>query len=224
MTELIFMLTHHDVTIPNAIQVFENEVKGTHLKFVGCKDIGLPLYELKDLFHRMKKEGLTTFLEVVSYDENKHFEGIEKAIHVGADYIIGGMPWFAEKTASYLSRKKAKARFFPYIGKIVDHPCILQGTTKEIVSNGLEFEKKGIEGFNLLLYRYTGNVNRLFDEVTANLSVPIVYAGSVDSYERITQLKSKNVFAFTIGGAILEHKFAQVKTVRAQIESVLKFL
>lgn len=224
MTELIFMLTHHDVTISNAIQVFENEVKGTHLKYIGCKDISLPLAELKELFRKMKKERLTTFLEVVSYDENKHFEGIDKAIAIGADYIIGGMPWLAEKTADYLAKKKANIKFFPYIGKIVDHPCILEGTIKEIVDNGLEFEKKGMKGFNVLLYRYTGNVNHLLDEVTAKLSVPIVYAGSVDSYARIEQLKSKNVFAFTIGGAILEFKFAQEKSVRSQIEAVLKQL
>src|SRR5208283_3199398 len=38
--EFIFMLTHHDVTIPNALQVFD-EVKDTGLKCIGCKDIGL---------------------------------------------------------------------------------------------------------------------------------------------------------------------------------------
>jgi hypothetical protein len=224
MTELIFMLTHHDVTIPNAIEVFENEVKGTDLKFVGCKDIGLSLEDLKELFLRMKEEGLTTFLEVVSYDEDKHFEGIDKAIYVGADYVIGGMPWFAEKTVKYLREKEAKMKFFPYIGKIVDHPCMLEGKVEEIVGNGLEFEKKGVEGINLLLYRYTGNVNQLFDDVTEKLHIPIIYAGSVDGYSRIKQLTSRNVFAFTIGSAILEYKFSPEKSIRHQIESVLEKL
>jgi hypothetical protein len=224
MTELIFMLTHHDVTIPNAIEVFENEVKGSDLKFVGCKDIGLSLEDLEELFLRMKEEGLTTFLEVVSYDEGKHFEGIDKAICVGADYIIGGMPWFAKKTVKYLREKEAKIKFFPYIGRIVDHPCRLEGTVEEIVDNGLEFEKNDIEGINLLLYRYSVNVDHLFDEVTKKLHIPIIYAGSVDNYSKIRQLTSRNVFAFTIGSAILEYKFSPENSIRRQIEAVLEKL
>ena len=50
MTELIFMLTQYDVTIPNAIQIFE-DVKNTGIKYVGCKDIGLSMEEYEDYFN-----------------------------------------------------------------------------------------------------------------------------------------------------------------------------
>ena len=145
MTKLIFMLTHHDVTIPNAIKVFE-EIKDTGLKFIGCKDIGLPIEKLQELFRRMKRENMTTFLEVVSNDEEKHFMGVEKAIRVGADFLIGGMPRFARKTLEYLKEKKVNLKFFPYIGKVVGHPCILEGSVDKIIGNGLEFEKMGVDG------------------------------------------------------------------------------
>ena len=223
MTELIFMLTHHDVTIPNAIKVFE-EVKGTGLKFIGCKDMGLPIEKLQDLFRRMKRENMTTFLEVVSNDEEKHFIGVEKAIHVGADYIIGGMPRFARKTLEYLKEKGVKLKFFPYIGKIVDHPCILEGTVDEIVDNGLEFEKIGVDGINLLLYRYTGDINLLLERIVETLSIHMIVAGSIDNFEKIDQLKRKGVFAFTIGGAILEKKFAPRTSIKEQITAVLNRL
>ena len=42
MTEFIFMLTHHDVTVPNALEVIER-IKDTGLRFIGCKDIGLAI-------------------------------------------------------------------------------------------------------------------------------------------------------------------------------------
>lgn len=223
MTEFIFMLTHHDVTIPNALEVFE-EVKDTGLKFIGCKDIGLPIEKLQELFMRMRKVNMTTFIEVVSNDEEKHFMGVEKAIRVGADYLIGGMPGFTRKTLEYLKEKKANLKFFPYIGKVIGHPCVLEGSIDEIVNNGVEFEKMGIHGINLLLYRYTGNVNLLLDRVNETLKIPLIVAGSIDNFEKIDQMKKKKVWAFTIGGAILEKKFAPEKNIKEQVTAVLKQL
>jgi len=223
MTEFIFMLTHHDVTIPNALEVFE-EIKETGLKFIGCKDIGLPNEKLQELFRKMKNADMTTFIEVVSNDEEKHFMGVEKAIRVGADYLIGGMPRFTRKTLEYLKEKKAHLKFFPYIGKVIGHPCVLEGNVDEIVNNGVEFGKMGIHGINLLLYRYTGNVNLLLDRAIDTLKIPLIVAGSIDNFEKIGQMKRKNVWAFTIGGAILEKKFVPEKNIKEQVTAVLNLL
>lgn len=220
MTDFIFMLTRHDVTIPNAIEVFE-KVKNSGLKFVGCKDIGLPVEKLEQLFHRMKKKKVMTFLEVVSGDEEKHFEGIEKAIRIGSDYIIGGMPRFAEKTRKYLKKRKASLKFFPYIGEVVDHPCILKGSVNEIIREGLKFEKMGFEGINLLLYRYTGDITLLLEQAVAMLSIPLIVAGNIDSFAKIDHMKEKGIFAFTVGGAVFEKRFVPGKSVEEQVRSIL---
>jgi hypothetical protein len=217
------MLTYHDVTIPNAIEVFE-EAKGTGLNFVGCKDIGLPIEKLQELFKIIKREKMKTFLEVVSCDEAKHFEGVEKAIHVQTDYLIGGMPNLTRKTLEYLKEEKADLKFCPYIGKVVGHPCLLEGGIDEIINEGLEFEKIGVDGINLLLYRYGGDVDLLLEKIVNTLSIPIISAGNIDNFEKIDKVKRKGVFAFTIGGAILEKKFAPGKGIREQIEAVLSRL
>jgi len=225
MVEFIFMLTHHDVTIPNALEVFE-EVKDTGLKFIGCKDVGLSLDKLKELFNRMKKADMITFLEVVTYSEEEHFRGVETAIAVQADYLIGGMPWFFEKTRQYLKEKKAGIKYFPYIGKIEDHPCILKGSVEDIIKNGIEFEEKSVDGINLLLYRYVGDQKELLNQIVERLHVPIIVAGSIDSFEKIDQLKEKDkcIWAFTIGGAILEKKFVRDGDIRDQILAVLRHI
>lgn len=217
------MLTYHDVTIPNAIEVFD-EVKETGIKFIGCKDVGLPINKLRELFVKMKKKDITTFIEIVSNDKEKHFAGVNTAIKVNADYLIGGMPQFARETLDYLQNKKAKLKFFPYIGKIVGHPCVLEGRVDEIIDNGVEFEAMGVDGINLLLYRYVGDVNALLNEAVKNFRIPLIIAGSIDNFEKIDQLKSKNVWAFTIGGAILEKKFAPKKSISEQVSAVLRFL
>jgi hypothetical protein len=217
------MLTHHDITIPNAIEVFD-EIKDSGVEFIGCKDIGLSIEELTDLFYRMRKARMTTFLEVVSNDKEKHFSGVDKAIKVKADYLIGSMPQFTRETLKYLRKKKTVVRFLPYIGRIVGHPCTLEGSIDEIVENGVEFENMGIAGINLLLYRYKGDAILLLDKLLKTLHVPLIVAGTVDSFEKIDYLKAKNIWAFTIGGAILEKKFSLEPSPKNQIEAVLERL
>jgi hypothetical protein len=55
------MLTKNDLTIPNAREVFE-EIKGSGVRHIGFKDIGLSLDELKVLVRGMKQKGLMTYL------------------------------------------------------------------------------------------------------------------------------------------------------------------
>ena len=217
------MLTHHDVTVKDAMKVFE-EVKDTGLRCIGCKDVGLSEAELERLFNRMRKAGMTTFLEIVTYDENSHFSGVDMAIKVGADYLIGGMPWFTEKTLTYIKEKKADIKFFPYIGKIEGHPCVLKGEVDEIIKDGKRTEDLGADGINLLLYRYTGNQKELLEKSTKELKVPLIVAGSVNNFKKIKELMEHGVWGFTIGGAVFEKKLVPGGDIKDQVRSVLRFI
>ncbi|MBS7655549.1 hypothetical protein KEJ50_03505 [Candidatus Bathyarchaeota archaeon] len=223
MTEFIFMLTQHDVTVPNALEVLE-KVKDTGLRYIGCKDIGLSLNQYIELFSRIRKYGMTSFLEVVTYNEEEHFNGVNLALKVGVDNLIGGMPQYTKKTLEYLREKKSRVKYFPYIGKIVDHPCILQGSIDEIIKDGGEAEALGVNGINLLLYRYVGDQKTLLNEAVKKLKVPLIVAGNVTSFEQIEELKKNNIWAFTIGGAIFEKKFIKQGDVQDQIIAVLNRL
>ncbi len=219
--EFIFMLTHHDVTIPNALEVLE-EVKDSGLKCIGCKDIGLNADQYKELFSRFRRYGFQSFLEVVTYSEEEHFRGMDLAIKVGADNIIGGMPVYTKKTVDYL--KQTRMRFFPYIGKVTGHPCVLGGKIEEIIRDGKEAEKQGANGVNLLLYRYSDDQKRLLTTAAKELRIPLLVAGNVVNFEQIKELRANNVWAFTIGGAVLEKKFATNGSTKEQIQAVLKNL
>jgi len=220
--EFIFMLTHHDITIPNALDVFD-EVKDTGLKCIGCKDIGLSLDQYRELFAGFKKHGIESFLEVVTYSEEEHFRGVDLALKIGANNLIGGMPMYTEKTMDYLKKKNEQLGFYPYVGKITDHPCILGGTVEEIIREGKEAEKYGINGINLLLYRYKGDQKKLL-AATENLKAPLIIAGNVVNFNQINELKENKIWAFTIGGAVLEKKFIDHGSTQEQIKAVLECL
>jgi len=221
--EFIFMLTHHDVTVSDALEVVE-KIKDTGLSSIGCKDIGLTSQQYIDLFNKFRKYGMKSFLELVTYDEREHFRGVDLAIELGADNIIGGMPRYTQKTLDYLKKKESRIKYFPYIGTIADHPCILQGSIAEIIKDGREAESLGADGANLLLYRYKGDQKELLKEVTRKLQLPIIVAGNVNTFEQIDELKRDNIWGFTIGGAVFEKKFVGDGEAEAQIVSVLNQL
>lgn len=216
MTEFIFMETYNDMTRSDAIKVYK-EIRDTKLKFIGFKDIGLPIKELKELHSMMKKDGRTTFLEVVSASEKETIQSTKVALELGVDYLIGGT--YIDSTLPLI--KNTNVKYFPYVGKIVDHPCKLRGSIEEIIQDTKKVKEKRIPGINLLAYRYNGDVEKLVEKVRA-VGLPMIVAGSIDSYERVSKMKEFDIWAFTIGGAIFDKKFVSNGSLKDNINAVLK--
>jgi len=210
------METYNDMTRSDAVSVYK-EIRNTNVKFIGFKDIGLPLPKLKELHAMMKKDGRTTFLEVVSASEKDTLQSTKVALELGVDYLIGGT--YIDATLPRI--KNTKIKYFPYVGKIVDHPCKLRGSIEEIVNDTKKIKEKGILGINLLAYRYNGDVNKLIEKVSA-VGLPMIVAGSIDSYERVRKMKDIDIWAFTIGGAIFDKKFVLQGSLTDNINAVLK--
>jgi phosphoribosylformimino-5-aminoimidazole carboxamide ribonucleotide (ProFAR) isomerase len=219
MTDLIFFLTYSDVTVYNAIDVFE-ETKNTGVKYFGFKDVGLPKEKLKDLHSRMKREGKTTFLEVVTATKEDNVRSAKMAVELGVDYMIGGTA--VKQTLPLL--KGTNIKYFPYIGKIVGHPCLLRGTIPEIAKGAKTVEKAGAEGIDLLAYRYNGDVEKMIRSVQKATEIPLIVAGSIDSVERVKKMLDLNVWAFTIGSAFFDRKFVPTGNLTDQINAVLHLL
>lgn len=217
MVEFIFFLTYSDVTVYNAIDVFEKR-KNTGIKYVGFKDIGLPKEKLIELHKRMKKEGMTTFLEVVSATEEDNLRSAKMGIELGVDYLIGGI--YVRQTLPLLQDTNIK--YFPYIGKVIGHPCLLRGTIEEITRDARTVEDLGANGIDLLAYRYDGNPERLIKTVQEAVRIPLIIAGSINSLERVRKMTELDVWAFTIGSAIFDKKFVPSGTLSDQITAVLK--
>ena len=217
VTDLIFFLTYSDVTVYNAIDVFE-ETKGMEVKYFGFKDVGLPKEKLKELHTRMKKEGKTTFLEVVTATKEDNVRSTKMAVELGIDYLIGGT--YVKETLPLI--KGTSVKYFPYIGKIVGHPCLLRGTIQEIVRDAKRVEGLGAGGIDLLAYRYDRDPVKLIESVQKAVKIPLIVAGSIDSVERVQKMLDLKVWAFTIGSAFFDKKFVTEGTLNDQIKTVVK--
>ena len=133
--------------------------------------------------------------------------------------MIGGT--YIDATLALI--KNTMIKYFPYVGNIVDHPCKLRGSIEDIVNDTKKVKEKGIPGINLLAYRYNGDVELLIEKVHA-VGLPMIVAGSIDSYERVKKMKDMNIWAFTIGGAIFDKKFFSQGSLSNNINEVLKVI
>lgn len=214
---LIVMLTHNDKTVLDASAIFE-QCKNSKAKFWGFKEKPLPLEEMKKLFAYMKECGKTTFLEVVEYTEKECLEGAKMAVECGCDILMGTI--FFDSINEFC--KKNNLKYMPFVGKIVDRPSILNGTIEGMIEEANSYLKKGVYGFDLLGYRYTGDAVELNKKFVSSVNAPVCIAGSVNSYKRLDELKDANPWAFTIGSAFFENKFDG--TFSEQIDKVCDYM
>lgn len=215
--EFIFMLTRNDETIADAREVYAS-VAAAGVRHFGCKDVGLPRRELEALLSDIESNGHTSYLEVVSESDEATLASARAAAEIRPDYLIGGT--LIEPVQEIIAGTGIK--FFPYVGRVVGHPCLLRGSIQEIADDARRIEALGLDGVNLLAYRYDGEVEALVDAVVSNTSLPVIAAGSVDSVERIRALANHGVWAFTIGTAALDGVLLPDEPLQAQLELALE--
>lgn len=214
--ELIVMLTHHDRTVGNAHEIFE-QCKNSKAKCWGFKEEGLPADEMKKLFSLMKKCGKTTVLEVVAYTEKECMNGAKLASECGCDILMGTL--FFDSVNNFC--KENNIRYMPFVGKVSGRPSVLEGSVEEITAQAIEYLKKGVFGFDLLGYRYTGNPHTLIENFVSKVNAPVCIAGNINNYNRLAEVRQSGAWAFTIGGAFFEKRFAD--SFEEQINAVCSF-
>lgn len=200
--KLIVMLTHNDHTVENASEIFES-CKNSKAQYWGFKEKPLPISEMKSLFSRMKSCGKTTFLEVVEYDDESGLHGAKIAKECGCDILMGTV--FFDSINQFC--KENNMKYMPFVGQITNRPSILEGSIEDMISEAKEYLAKGVYGFDLLGYRYTGDPVKLNNAFVQAIEAPVCLAGSVDSYERLDEVIEANPWAFTVGSAFFDEKF-----------------
>ena len=215
--QLIVMLTQDDKTVMNAPEVFE-KCKDSKAQIWGFKEEPLPEVEMKKLFRYMKSLGKTTALEVVAYSEEEGLKGAKTAYDCDCDILMGTM--YFDSINDYC--KNHGLKYMPYVGEVTERPSILEGEAEDMVKQACEYLDKGVFGINLLGYRYTKDPVKLIETVVSKVPGPVCVAGSVDSFDRLDELKIANPWAFTIGSAFFERKYGQ--KIKEEINNVCAYI
>lgn len=134
LEKIIIMLTHNDKTVPDAIEIFD-ENKDLPIQYWGFKDVGMEPAKMKILCDKMHEAGKTAFLEVVSYSEEECMRGAKLAVDCGFDYLLGTL--YYDSVAAYI--KEHGLKYCPFAGKVSQSPSILEGTVEEMLAQEAKF-------------------------------------------------------------------------------------
>lgn len=216
--DFIFMLTRNDRTIADA--EFHVETALTcGIRHIGFKDIGLPFDALAKLARRIQEAGASAYIEVVSLDRDSELRSIRAGIDLGVDYLLGGT--HVEDVLPLL--KGTAIRYYPFPGRVVGHPSVLEGTETDIVeSAAMLAQNAGVSGLDLLAYRSTGAVPSLVKAVCRAVAKPVIVAGSINSPEQIAVVRQSGAAGFTIGTSALDGRFpADQRDLGSQLMAIM---
>lgn len=199
MTEFVLMMTRDDVTVPDALKLYD-EISDTGISHIGFKDMGIDISDQVELVRAIGDNGHASFLEVVDLTEEGEIKSAGNAAQIGVDYLVGG----TQVEATLKMIEGTRVRYMPYVGDPVGHPATLTGEIDDIADQAKRAADLGVHGINLLSFRYRGNPLELTERVVKAVNIPVLAAGSVNSFKRIRQLRDVGVWGFTIGGAVMD--------------------
>ncbi|MGA2294018.1 MAG: 1-(5-phosphoribosyl)-5-((5-phosphoribosylamino)methylideneamino)imidazole-4-carboxamide isomerase [Acidimicrobiales bacterium] len=219
MTNFIFMLTHSDSTIDDALD-YVGELADTGLRYIGFKDVGATPQRQRDIAKAARDAGFETMLEVVSTTRDDEINSVRAALSAGVDWILGG----TQPDAVLPLLAGSSVRYCPFPGRVVGHPSVLEGSIDEISRSAASLTAMpGVHGLDLLAYRHrSANIEDLTRAVVNASAGPVIAAGSVVRDEQINMLASAGTWGFTIGSAIFDGLFPGAPDVTAQVRHVLQ--
>jgi hypothetical protein len=220
--DFIFMLTHHDKTVADCLDVFE-QVRPLGLMHVGFKDVGVDIATLMELTSRIKASGATAYIEVVSTTPETIRNSIKASAGLGVDHVLGG-----QELTFALTSLATGVGYFPFPGIPSGHPTKLFGETKKIEDDCRQAVDAGCPGVDLLAYRaQEAKPLELVRAARKGLGSKgyLIVAGSINSPDRVKAVQDAGADAFTIGTAIFEERFKPgARGVKAQCEAVFSAL
>jgi hypothetical protein len=218
--DFIFMLTRHDRTVEDCLQVFDAiaEIGLTH---VGFKDVGVDFPVLQALHRRIKESGATSYMEVVSTTPEAALNSAKIAAQLGVDRLMGG----TDVPGVLALLRGTPTAYMPFPGRPEGHPTKLGGSPAEVEAHCRRFLEQGCAGADLLAYRATeADPLDLIRAARRGLGQKglLIVAGSIDSPERIRLVGEAGADAFTIGSAAFDGSFSPQKGLLAnQLRDIL---
>lgn len=192
------MLTRNDRTVPEALNIVKT-VAATGVRHIGCKEVGASPDTLRALVDQVRHFGGTSYLELVGSTPESSLAAAARAKDLGFSCLFGGV-----NPTAINALCNGKLGYFPFAGRVEGHPVRLRGTADELAADCRRLTAEGYLGVDLLVYRAVDDdPETILEKCRDATDGKLFVAGSVDSAEKIRQLKKFGVDAFTIGSAVL---------------------
>ena len=215
--DFVFMLTRDDRTVPDCLALVD-ELRPLGLTHIGFKDVGVTPEVARELIAKIRAQGATSYLEVVSTTPEECARSAQLARDIGVDRLLGGTR--AEEILAILGGTVA---YLPFPGRPFGHPTKLAGSAEDIAADCARFAALGCAGVDLLAYRATeADPIELVRAARAATTGVLLVAGGVCDADRVRALAEAGADAFTVGSAAFEGTFSPgAGALHEQLKAVL---
>jgi hypothetical protein len=90
-----------------------------------------------------------------------------------------------------------------------------------MVEETVFLDSQGVHGVDLLAFRHKENPEKLAAEFISRSKIPVILAGSIDSFEKIEFVNNVNPWGFTMGSALFTKNFVPEGSFRQNLEAVI---
>lgn len=221
MIRVITMLTKDDMTISNAISVFDSN-KQAKTPCWGFKDVNISFDEAEKLGAKIRSSGKEFFLESLVNNVEDGIKVAKLALKLQPDYLIS-MEYYPEVHAML---KDTNIKLMPTCGRRAGSPRrMLYGSIQEIIDDANRIADKGVAGITLSVFRYVdGDPIELTSRFVKAVKVPLIVSGSINSEERLDFIKKVNPWGFTCGTALFDDSFGSNRTIAEKLDYIGDYL
>lgn len=215
--EPIIMLTEHDLTVANGVEIFE-KCKDIPINNWGFKSIGQPIEKLHEIAKAIKTAGKKLHLEVITFTQEEYDRVAKFCAAAGVDLLLGTV--YDKELHEKL--RECGTEYWPFVGKTPGIPGQIIKSMDEIIEDARFAVQMGVDGLSCPAYmhgEYTG------EEIVAAIhkavpDIPIMVAGRVVCPDQMKALIPAGATLFTIGGALFSRNFVPEGDFRANVQKL----
>ncbi|TCM51081.1 hypothetical protein C8J36_11088 [Rhizobium sp. PP-F2F-G48] len=206
MVKIIAMLTNNDLTVANARETFDASWNAP-TQYWGFKDTGISTHAAAELAKHVYDKGKTLVFESFGEKEDDCLRAAEFSIRNNCRYLIGCQ--FHDSVVSLL--QGSSVSYLPTIGRREGIPRYLYGSIEDVVGDGRRVIASGADGICLSMYRYKdGDAIELGSAaLTAVGQRSTIISGSINTFDRLKQVRKLKPWGFTIGSALFDEAFGR---------------
>ncbi|MGW4378913.1 hypothetical protein [Kitasatospora sp. NPDC004531] len=213
------MLTEQDITIPDAVDVYQ-KLAVDELRLIAFKDVGTDPIMAKDLTEAAHADGRSVLLELADTSDAGQERGYQLALDLGVDRVVG--TW--RPSAAQEFAQSGKPEYWPFVGSMSGSPLELASTPDELAAQAEQLNATaGVAGLVLMPYRQKSYDPALLMQRTAAAGpAPLLIAGGVRGAEQITSIAAAGAWGFTMGGAALADRHDDPASVTKRVAEILR--
>ncbi|MFD0883139.1 hypothetical protein ACFQ08_00970 [Streptosporangium algeriense] len=215
----VLMLTEKDMTIPDAITVYE-KLSVDALRTIAFKDVGTDPSMARDLTDAAHEDGRSVLLELADMSDAGQERGYRLALDLGVDSVVGA--WRPEVAHAFAG--SGTPEYWPFVGSLSGSPLVLDSSPDALAAEAERLSATdGVRGLVLMPYRQTSYDPALLMERTAARSaVPLLIAGGVRDAGQIAAIAAAGAWGFTMGGAALADRHNDPASVTKRVSEIIR--